>query len=367
MCPRFRSTTVQSSERRERIAVAGRSLGSLSHPFVQHVLVRIGCSRVISDRWRTPMVKVVLAVGTVLFASLMLAVRAPATPHLKGAAREPVVLQREVVRLFDHLDHVSRLIESVRAELVSVRSRILELARQIEAKREMVNRRAAEAYMGGLAVGIDSVLGASSFAELQDSLEFLDAVSRRDNDVLLSLQHRKAELELQRLRLTALETELRGKRQRLEATAAHLVETMQRQQALLGHRAEEVTPDGDPLGDFPAPTHPPGPPLPSLFPGREAVRELIRDQFASLASRTAEVALCVAEAESNLDPRAINPTTGAAGLFQFLSSTWPSLSELAGRGGASAFDARANAAVAAWTVAEYGWHPWRSIAARCGA
>jgi hypothetical protein len=313
------------------------------------------------------MVKVVLAVGTVLFASLMLAVRAPATPHMNGAAREPVVLQRQVVRLFDQLDQVSRLIESVRAELVSVRSQISALARQTEAQQEMVNRRAAEAYMGGLAVGIDSVLGASSFTELQDSLEFLDAVSRRDNDVLLSLQHRKAELELQRLRLAALETELRGKRQRLEATAAHLVETMRRQQALLGQRAEEGTPDLDPLGDPPAPTHPPSPPVPSLFPGREAVRELIRDQFASLASRTAEVALCVAQAESNLDPRAVNPTTGAAGLFQFLPSTWPSLSELAGRGGASALDARANAAVAAWTVAEYGWHPWRSVAAGCGA
>jgi peptidoglycan hydrolase CwlO-like protein len=188
---------------------------------------------VISDRRRTPVVRVVLAVGTILFASLILAVRAPATPHMKGATREPVVLQRQVLRLFDQLDQVSRLIESVRAELVSVRNRISALARQIEAQQEMVNRRAAEAYMGGLAVGIDSVLGASSLTELQDSLEFLDAVSRRDNDVLLSLQHRKAELVLQRLRLAALETELRGKRQRLEVTAAHLVETMRRQQALL--------------------------------------------------------------------------------------------------------------------------------------
>jgi soluble lytic murein transglycosylase-like protein len=94
---------------------------------------------------------------------------------------------------------------------------------------------------------------------------------------------------------------------------------------------------------------------------------LIRDHFAPLGSRTEAVALCVAEAESNFDPLAENPSTGAAGVFQFLPSTWVHLSELAGLGGASVFDARANVAVTAWTVAAYGWHPWSSIAEACRA
>jgi soluble lytic murein transglycosylase-like protein len=92
---------------------------------------------------------------------------------------------------------------------------------------------------------------------------------------------------------------------------------------------------------------------------------LIRDHFAPLGSKTEAVALCVAEAESNFDPLAENPSTGAAGVFQFLPSTWVDLSELAGRGGMSVFDARANVAVTAWTVAEYGWHPWSSVAEAC--
>jgi hypothetical protein len=97
------------------------------------------------------------------------------------------------------------------------------------------------------------------------------------------------------------------------------------------------------------------------------VAELIRDRFAPLGSRTEEVALCVAGKESGFDPRAVNPDTGAAGVFQFLPSTWTSLSEMAGWGGASVFEARANVAVTAWTVARYGWHPWRSSAEECGA
>ncbi len=64
---------------------------------------------------------------------------------------------------------------------------------------------------------------------------------------------------------------------------------------------------------------------------------------------------------------AVNPVTGASGVFQFMPSTWASLSEMAGWDGASVFDARANAAVAAWTVAHYGWHAWASVAAGCGA
>ena len=96
------------------------------------------------------------------------------------------------------------------------------------------------------------------------------------------------------------------------------------------------------------------------------MKALIRDRFASLGARATVVAFCVAERESNFEPLVVNPATGAAGVFQFIPSTWASLSQLAGQSGASVFDARANVSVAAWTVAHYGWHPWRSVAADCG-
>ena len=147
------------------------------------------------------MIRVVLAVGAILFASLAPAVRAPATPHMRAAAGAPEVLQQQVIRLFDQLDQVKRVIENVRAELESVRGRIPELSRQIEAKQQLLNRRAAEAYMAGLAGAFDSALGASSFSDLQDALEFLDAVSQRDHDVLIALEQRKADVERQRGRL----------------------------------------------------------------------------------------------------------------------------------------------------------------------
>jgi hypothetical protein len=306
----------------------------------------------------------VLAAGAIVSASLMPAVRASATPHMMAAGREPQGLQRQVVRLFDELDRVSRDLENVLAETAWAHERISELSRQIDARQQLLNRRAAEAYMGELAVGVDSVLGANSFGDLQDSLAFLEAISRRDHEVLLELQRRRAEVERQGLRLERLEGQLREKRTELEAAAASLVEKLRRQHSRLRQQARESAPEVGSDGDPPPSPLPPSPP-PSLSLGRKAVMELISERFASLGTRTEEVALCVAEAESTFDPLAVNPSTGAAGVFQFLPSTWASLSELADHGGDSVFDARANVAVAAWTVAEYGWHPWRSVAADC--
>lgn len=311
------------------------------------------------------MFRVVLALAAIVLPSLMSAVRAPATPHMEVAARAPEDLRQQVVRLFEELDEVKQAIETVQAEAAWVRERISVLSRQIEARQQLLNQRAAEAYMGERAVGFDSVLGAGSFTDLQDSLEFLDAVSQRDHEVLVSLEERKQEVQRQRVRLGALEEQLRGKQERLEAAAASLVERLRQQHARLRALPEESLSAGG--SDDPTHSPPQGPPVPSVVPGRAAVVALIRDHFASLGSKTEAVALCVAEAESNFDPLAENPSTGAAGVFQFLPSTWVDLSELAGRGGASVFDARANVAVTAWTVGEYGWHPWSSVAEACQA
>jgi hypothetical protein len=284
---------------------------------------------------------------------------------MKGAAREPAALRVQVVRLFDRLDRVSRVLENLGADIEWARAQITELSRQIAAKQELLNRRAAEAYMVGVAGGFDSALGASSFADFQDALVFLDAVSQRDHDVLVALEQRKVEIERQQARLEALEVELRARRERLEATAADLVEKLQQQDALR-KRAEESTLDAGSAGGSTNSSPVPDPPAPTLAPPRRVVIALVRDRFAPLGEETTDVALCVAERESNFDPLAVNPATGAAGVFQFIPSTWASLSALAGRGGASVFDARSNVVVAAWTLAHYGWHPWRSAAGDCG-
>ncbi len=75
-------------------------------------------------------------------------------------------------------------------------------------------------------------------------------------------------------------------------------------------------------------------------------------------------ALHIISCESNGDPDAYNPYSGASGLFQFIPSTWATTAGPAGFPGASPFDPVANTASAAWLanryeeLGEYYWQAW---------
>lgn len=72
----------------------------------------------------------------------------------------------------------------------------------------------------------------------------------------------------------------------------------------------------------------------------------------------AEAAVRVASCESGFNPRAYNPSSGASGLFQHLSSLFPARAAGAGAPGASAFDPYVNTVAAANMVAASGWSAW---------
>jgi G5 domain/Transglycosylase SLT domain/G5-linked-Ubiquitin-like domain len=71
-----------------------------------------------------------------------------------------------------------------------------------------------------------------------------------------------------------------------------------------------------------------------------------------------EQLLRVAYCESHYDPLAYNGISGASGLFQFIPGTWRANSVAAGYGGASVWDAVANANVAAWMFSRNQAYQW---------
>ena len=77
-----------------------------------------------------------------------------------------------------------------------------------------------------------------------------------------------------------------------------------------------------------------------------AIQQIILNAFASLGTAGQTWALRVAKCESNYNPLAVNRSSGASGLFQFLPSTWANTPQ--GKAGMSVFDATANAQAAAW-------------------
>lgn len=78
-------------------------------------------------------------------------------------------------------------------------------------------------------------------------------------------------------------------------------------------------------------------------------------------------ALVIMQCESLGDPNAVNPYSGASGLFQFMPATWAVASVSAGVGDRSVFDGEANIIAASW-LAEYyrsrGLDPWRPWSCR---
>ncbi len=78
-------------------------------------------------------------------------------------------------------------------------------------------------------------------------------------------------------------------------------------------------------------------------------------------------ALVIIQCESVGDPSAVNPYSGASGLFQFMPGTWAVASVEAGVGDRSVFDGEANIIAASW-LAEYyrsrGLDPWRPWSCR---
>lgn len=95
-------------------------------------------------------------------------------------------------------------------------------------------------------------------------------------------------------------------------------------------------------------------------PAVERWRSLVESFF---PSHRVEEALRIIDCESNGDPDAYNPYSGASGLFQFIPETWATTSSRAGYAGASPFDPEANVASAAWLANEYqrqGQYYWQA-------
>jgi len=100
---------------------------------------------------------------------------------------------------------------------------------------------------------------------------------------------------------------------------------------------------------------PPPSPAPSMPPGSTgAIQQIILDAFAPLGSTAQQWALRVAKCESNYNPFAVNRSSGASGLFQFLPSTWAFTPQHT----QSVFDPVANAQAAAWLYQRSGPGQW---------
>jgi cell division protein FtsL len=103
----------------------------------------------------------------------------------------------------------------------------------------------------------------------------------------------------------------------------------------------------------PAPAPAPAPPPPPSA-GGGSIQQIILDAFAPLGAGAQQWALRVAKCESGYNPNAVNRSSGASGLFQFLPSTWASMPQH----NQSVFNPVANAQAAAVLYQRSGPNQW---------
>jgi peptidoglycan hydrolase CwlO-like protein len=291
------------------------------------------------------------------------------TARIRAAQTERDALKAQISALFAQIDANRRALERQQPKVEATKAAVVDLSGEVATQQAALDARAAAIYEEGPASALALLLDSTSFADFEARLEYVGSVARGDKDLITQLTDRKAELEVRGTALSASVAALQATKGSLGSEASALSSKLAQQlKAISGLNHDLATAQAlvNKLNrQLPLPTPTPTPP-PTPPPSGESVQALITQYFTSLGSGMVQKALCVAGLESGFNPNAVNPESGAAGVFQFIPSVWPLVSQAAGWGGASVFDAQANVAVAAWEVGQFGWSMWSADSKACG-
>lgn len=314
------------------------------------------------------------------------------------ANRDSVAAQ--LAETITRINDLSAEMSIVAAALTKVEEQIVFADAEMTSVEAEIEDQAVDAYMDAIGFTPISFVSSDDVETAMVANVVVDEVVSSSREVVSDLIGKKRELESLEAQQQIKQDELDALKAELDAEVAHLEELFgqadsevadairdaiaadqayrdalsavdvakakQEEQERQDNRPDPPDDPGDPTTTTSSPTTtvPPTTPTTSDWngdPGVEQWRELAEDYFP--ASRVDE-ALQIMGCESGGDPNAYNPYSGAAGLYQFLPSTWASTAPKAGFGGASPFDPEANIAAAAWLGKQYEdlgldfWQPW---------
>jgi peptidoglycan hydrolase CwlO-like protein len=302
--------------------------------------------------------------------------------RVDAAVKERDRIQRELTDLLTKVDLGRRSIEATQARIVDTQLSLRGVSAAMASQQATIDRRAAEAYMGGAGADVAAMLEASSFQDLTERLADLEAESDLGVEVNAGLTTQKRQLVQGETTLQALYTKKRGTLDAMNVDAAKLADDLRAQRAVVGavdadrariaallktlqdRRQRELAKEALRRSHWGGRGAPPPPPPPPTG-GPKKVVDLIKHYFTPQGPHNLQTALCVGWRESRYIPTAVNRASGASGVYQFMPNLWPWFSSTAGWKGANVFDPVANVAVAAYIVDHFGWYPWHSDSGYC--
>jgi soluble lytic murein transglycosylase-like protein len=300
----------------------------------------------------------------------------PAVLSLAQPAFADDITNREDV-LKQRLADASALTTRLDGQIAALETSIAETQQRSDREREQLRILARVLYAQPAGDNmLMTVLSANSLSDALTRMGDLASAAHQasrtrwalDRD-LASLSAQKAQLVSDRQHQVEVQAQLQGEFDRLVELEAQRVEA----QRLEAQRVEQTrlaalhappaapaaTPaatPAPPAAPAPTPAHTPAPappPPPAPAPAG-SIQQIILNAFALLGPGAQQWALRVAKCESGYNPNAVNRSSGASGLFQFMPATWASLPQH----NQSVFDPVANAQAAAVLYQRSGPNQW---------
>lgn len=236
----------------------------------------------------------------------------------------------------------SAAITKLDSQIVTLEHSIADTQRRSDREREQLRVLARVLYAQPNGDNlVMTVLGSSSLSEALTRVGDLASAAEQASRTRHALNQDLTTLSTQRSQLVADRKHQVETRQQLEDEFNKLVQMeIQRQQAAQQVLQQPATPAPAPAAMAPS--------------GGGSIQDIILAAFAPLGAGAQQWALRIAACESGYNPNAVNRSSGASGLFQFMPSTWAHLPWA----GQSVFDPVANAQAAAYYYQHSGPGPW---------
>lgn len=336
---------------------------------------------------------------------------------LSEAASRRAGIEDELAASLTRLTEIGAELTRVSVRLDELRQAVTKADEDLAVVNDNLTFQAVDAYVRAVTISAASVVGAGTTESAMVAATNLESTIDSDHAEVASLTIKRRELENLRREYAQEQEQVAAVQAEVDAESAHLesllaeadgelaraaaearaadaeyrqaldeVELARAQQEERQRQTDRTTttttaPTPDPTTTTSPPSSPsttaastaptttattPPPPVEGgTFPAHiERWRPTVASHF---PADLVDEALAVMRCESNGDPEAYNPYSGASGLFQFLPSTWATVSVRAGFEGASVFDANANIGTAAWLSNYYvsrGSSPWAAWTCR---
>jgi murein DD-endopeptidase MepM/ murein hydrolase activator NlpD len=155
------------------------------------------------------------------------------TSEIDAANDRLANLEAEAAVLAAQIFEAENALAETEAALASVNDRLSSASERLEDLQGRLNEQAAAQYMHGSAGGLDVLLGAQSFGELSDRLEFVGAITQRTADLAAAVEKLRSELEWERREQLRLRARQRAQVHELEQNQDALFERLAQQEALV--------------------------------------------------------------------------------------------------------------------------------------